>query len=589
MSVSLPASWQVWVLPILALALASTAWLAVRLAHSRKAQRLERERLDHILEGSPVVTYVLHPVTLAPSYVSGNLHRLLGVDVPQRVLGDAQWWRGRLHPLDRDATVARFERWWTDGANGALTHSYRMLGAQNRPIWVEDTLRAQRDAGGRVLACVGAIVDVTERRELARRLEQLTESVPGLICQFQLGPGSRPLRIPFVGERGLRDLGFTPEQVAEDAQPLLGRVAASDLTALLDSLMVSARTLQPWHLQFRIQHPEWGERWISGHARPERLDDGSTLWHGVMNDVTDRKRLDQALANNERQMRALIAAMDDLVVVVDAAGQLLGFHQPERLRPLTGVDPPAPGQSYPQVLPVPVAEAIAEAILQLQLEPGPVHRELVWPGPRGELWLDLTVSGMAEAGDTVRTYLCVGSDMSARKRREDELTTLATTDALTHLPNRRHFLTRLEEELGRVHRYPEQETALLMLDLDHFKRVNDTWGHTLGDRVLQAFADVLRQTPRGADLPGRVGGEEFALLLPNTGHDAAFAAAERVRRQVEAMRVPLGSGEPIAITVSVGVTRLLPGDSAESALHRADQALYRAKAAGRNRVDVDWD
>lgn len=585
LSAHLPA----WLLPILVLALASTAWLAVRLSHSRKAQRQQLERLDHILDGSPVVTYVLDPQTLAPSYVSGNLHRLLGVEQPQGVLGDTQWWRSRLHPLDRDVAIARFDRWWQEGASGPLTHSYRLLGAQNRPVWVEDTLRVQRDAQGEVLACIGAIVDVTERRVLARRLEQLTESVPGLICQLQLGPGNRPLRMPFAGETGLHSLGFRPDQLLEDAQPLVERVVAEDLTGVLDSLLASARTLQPWHHQFRLTHPELGVRWISGHAKPERLDDGSTLWHGVMNDVTHRRQVEQALADNERQMRALIAAMDDLVVVVDAGGRLLGFHQPERLRALTGMEIPSIGQPYPQVLPAPVAEAMAEAVLQLQIGPGPVHREVAWPGPKGELWLDLTVSVMVEDGDAARTYLCVGSDMSARKQREDELTALATTDALTRLPNRRHFLSRLEEELGRVHRYPQEETALLMLDLDHFKRVNDTWGHMVGDRVLQAFADVLRQTPRGADLPGRVGGEEFALLLPNTGREAAQAAAERVRRQVEAMRVQLDNGEPIAITVSVGVARLLPGDSAESALHRADQALYRAKSTGRNRVELDWN
>ncbi len=578
-----------WLLPVLALALASTAWLAVRLAHSRRAQREERERLDHILDGSPVVTYVLDPRTLAPSYVSGNLHRLLGIQEAQLLLGDAQWWRSRLHPLDRDATIARFERWWHDGASGPLMHSYRLLGAQNRPIWVEDTLRAQRDAQGTALACIGAIVDVTERRVLARRLEQLTESVPGLICQLQLGPGTRPLRLPFASAPGLRGVGLTPEAVLEDAQPLLSRVLPDDLSGVLDSLMASARTLQPWQHQFRLAHPELGERWISGHASPERLEDGSTLWHGIMTDVTQRKRVEQALANNERQMRALIAAMDDLVVVVDGGGLLLGFHQPERLRVLTGLETPVTGQPYPQVLPAAVAEAIAQAVVQLQLEPGPVHREVAWAGPRGDLWLDLTVSVMAEDGDAARPYLCVGSDMSARKQREDELTALATTDALTRLPNRRHFLTRLDEELGRVRRYPEEETALLMLDLDHFKRVNDTYGHTVGDRVLQGFADVLRQTPRGADLPGRVGGEEFALLLPNTGREAAQAAADRVRREIEAMRVRLESGEAIAITVSVGVTRLLPDDDAERALHRADQALYRAKAAGRNRVELAWD
>ncbi len=575
---------------VLLLVVLAGVGLTLRLLRLQREHRVQRDRLSLVLDGSPALTYMLAPDTLAPSYVSGNVSRLLGVEAAA-LIGDGQWWRSRLHPGDRDAAVSRFERWWAEGGQPPLTHSYRLLGPGNRPIWVEDTVRVQRDAQGRALAVIGAMADVTERRELGQRLTQLTENVPGLIYQLQLGPGTLPLRMPFVGEAGLRAFGLLPADVVQDARPLLERVLSEDMPALTDSIQASARDLAPWHHQFRIRHTSLGLRWVSGHAQPERLDDGSTLWHGVLNDVTERKLAEHALAENERQMRALIGSMDDMVLVVDAQGVVRRFHQPPRLQAVTGVSTSVVGRPAADVLPVPMMEAMAQAMLSLQVGGGPVRAEVAWPGPQGDFWLDATFSVVEDEQrrDRARlSCLCVASDMSERKRREEELTALATTDALTHLPNRRHFLSRLEEELGRVHRYPDEEIALLMLDLDHFKRINDTWGHNAGDLVLQAFADVLRQTPRAADLPGRVGGEEFALLLPNTGREAAMALAERVRLQVQALEVAQPDGPAMQITVSIGCTRLLPGDSVESALGRADQALYDAKHAGRNRVMADW-
>jgi diguanylate cyclase (GGDEF)-like protein/PAS domain S-box-containing protein len=175
-------------------------------------------------------------------------------------------------------------------------------------------------------------------------------------------------------------------------------------------------------------------------------------------------------------------------------------------------------------------------------------------------------------------------DISERKQREAALETLAATDTLTGLPNRRSFLSRLEGTLAEARRSHGHGGALLMLDIDHFKRVNDTWGHAIGDEVLQHFADVVRQGLRRGDAAGRLGGEEFAVLLPATGLDDACALAERLRERVAASPAATGAGE-VAVTVSIGVAGF-DGGSATSLLSRADEALYAAKGAGRDRVFV---
>lgn len=168
---------------------------------------------------------------------------------------------------------------------------------------------------------------------------------------------------------------------------------------------------------------------------------------------------------------------------------------------------------------------------------------------------------------------------------EAELIRLATTDSLTEVFNRRHFLEQLVAQIARLQRLGES-CALLMLDLDHFKQVNDTYGHAVGDEVLRHFARLACRGLRQIDLVGRIGGEEFAVLLPGEGMDGAMKAAERIRQSIASEPTPTSTAAGmVGVTVSIGVTRLATTDTGpDTALGRADTALYRAKAAGRNRV-----
>jgi diguanylate cyclase (GGDEF)-like protein len=185
-----------------------------------------------------------------------------------------------------------------------------------------------------------------------------------------------------------------------------------------------------------------------------------------------------------------------------------------------------------------------------------------------------------------RAATALAEDISERKRLETELRELATTDMLTGLPNRRHFLARLEEQHARLRRFEFQHAAVLMLDLDFFKRVNDTHGHATGDAVLRHFAALIRAEIRQIDTPSRLGGEEFAILLPGATPVAAMEFAERVRKKVA--ESPLShDGHDITVTVSIGIAAMNAADEdTDDALGRADAALYRAKQAGRNRVEV---
>ncbi len=169
-----------------------------------------------------------------------------------------------------------------------------------------------------------------------------------------------------------------------------------------------------------------------------------------------------------------------------------------------------------------------------------------------------------------------------------ELKLLSVTDGLTKAYNHRHFQERLRSEFARARRY-EEPLACVMLDIDHFKRVNDTFGHPAGDRVLARLVEILKEGTRGEDLVARYGGEEFVVLLPKTDAEHARVQAERVRQRVEEEPVDLGGGVAIPLTVSLGVAEFQPGgevDSPDALIRAADGALYRAKANGRNQVVV---
>lgn len=167
---------------------------------------------------------------------------------------------------------------------------------------------------------------------------------------------------------------------------------------------------------------------------------------------------------------------------------------------------------------------------------------------------------------------------------ERELKRLAQEDTLTGLANRRHFQTEAERTLARATRYPEP-ISLLMLDVDHFKQVNDAWGHQNGDEVLMEAVRRICQSLRTTDMPARWGGEEFIVLLPQTTKEMARQVAERLRQYFAAMPFTT-SLTSLPVTVSIGATQWKPGEALDHLISRADTALYRAKEKGRNRVEL---
>ena len=180
--------------------------------------------------------------------------------------------------------------------------------------------------------------------------------------------------------------------------------------------------------------------------------------------------------------------------------------------------------------------------------------------------------------------MAFGTLMLTNEYITSELRHLAEMDPLTNVFNRRAFLTLLDKAISSAQRTPSGLSVLAM-DLDHFKKINDTWGHKSGDDVLRHFVRLATGCLRNEDVMGRLGGEEFAIFLPNADSEGTRVVAERLRAMVASQPVLTDRG-PIGLTVSIGATQYLPGDSSDALLQRADEAMYLAKEHGRNRVEA---
>ena len=199
---------------------------------------------------------------------------------------------------------------------------------------------------------------------------------------------------------------------------------------------------------------------------------------------------------------------------------------------------------------------------------------------------------LSQANEELLKEISIRKETEAELRNsKEELRRLAMTDALTGLFNRRHFNQVAKEEIGRALRY-RRPLSVMAFDIDHFKRVNDTFGHSNGDRVLAMIARITREVLRTTEVAARYGGEEFIVLLPETPAPAAAEVAERLRTEIEEAALPSERG-PIAVTASFGVSDALQCSGAKPEeqvlsefVSSADRAMYASKAAGRNRVTV---
>jgi diguanylate cyclase (GGDEF)-like protein/PAS domain S-box-containing protein len=318
-----------------------------------------------------------------------------------------------------------------------------------------------------------------------------------------------------------------------------------------------------------------------GHLKAAPLEsEGQGRLLLTISDISWRKDLELALRESEERVSTILDSIRAGIVIIDPHGHKVVDANSVALEML--------GRDRDQVLGQECHRFICPAergqcpVTDLGQEVDNQERALL-TARQEEVPILKTVARMRLNGreHLLESFL----DITEMKELQESLHRLATTDPLTGLYNRRSFFDQLHQELSRAGRY-RRPLTLLFLDVDHFKEINDRHGHPAGDQALKSLALLLQAESRRNDIVGRIGGEEFATVLVECGLDQAREAAERLRRQVERLRVDSDQG-PLSMTVSIGLAQAVSDqERLEQLLKRADRALYQAKRQGRNRVSA---
>jgi diguanylate cyclase (GGDEF)-like protein/PAS domain S-box-containing protein len=420
----------------------------------------EAERLKTILEGTNSGTWEWN-IQTGETIFNERWAEIIGYTLAELQPVSIETWSKYAHPNDLKQSEQMLNDHF-DGKTDRYECEVRMKHRDGHWVWVKDYGRiVTYTDDGKPEWMSGTHIDVTNSKENELRLEDAFDSIekmiaysPGVIYQFELKPDGT-MCFPYASSGIKHIYNVTPEQVKEDASIVFDVIHPDDIARVSATIEESQTSGKDWTCEYRVAHGN-GYRWVYGHSRPEFFDDGRVIWHGMITDITQQKRLQQKLQK------------------------------------------------------------------------------------------------------------------------------LATTDELTSVANRRHFIEVLEKEFSRCRRY-NTPCSVIILDCDYFKNINDNYGHDVGDQVLQSLAQTINDELRSQDTLGRIGGEEFAIVLPETDIIRGAELAERIRAKVEKENIKTIAQ---SLTITLGITELLAGDSeAKALLKRADKAMYLGKQNGRNRVN----
>jgi diguanylate cyclase (GGDEF)-like protein/PAS domain S-box-containing protein len=518
------------------------------------------------------------------SYYSPRWKSMLGY-TEEELENHRDTWQFLIHQDDL-ATASRHLNDCLAGHTPTFEAEFRMRHKSGTYVHILSRAFLVQREDGKPTRLVGTHVDISgrkaveetlrERVRLQEYIAKIADNLPGTICSFQQRTdGAFSLLYASTNLYELYDC--SPEEAESDAAPLLARVHVDDIDGVLDSIAESARSLTLWQHEYRFVHPAKGEIWVEGRCAPEREPDGSTVWHGFLYDVSERRRSEERL----REASTVLASTHDGVVVTDRNGVIKSVNP--AFCKISGYDEDELVGWNANLLQSGRHDRAFFAALWESLRTEGLWQGEIWNRRRsGETYpVWLTISAVHAAGEEAGNYVATFSDISSLKASEKQLEHLAHHDALTDLPNRVVLHARLEQAISRVRRVGGCG-ALLFLDLDRFKHVNDSLGHPAGDELLRQVSQRLRLRLRDTDTLARFGGDEFVVLLDqiNEPEDAARVAQVLIDQLDEPFI--LSGTQEVFVGTTIGIS-LFPADGelAEQLIQHADAALYDAKANGK--------
>ncbi|HZF96190.1 MAG TPA: EAL domain-containing protein [Allosphingosinicella sp.] len=487
-------------------------------------------------------------------------------------------WAAAVHPEDWDRIVAS---WFRSAASGEpFRDEYRLRSASGEYRWMLAEAAAEV-AGGAVIGWCGTCTDIHDRVGAEEKLLQAEaglrktiDHIPQMIWST-LPDGHHDYYSPswykFTGaEEGTTDGDGWNDMFHEDDRERAWALWRHSL-----------ETGAPYEIRYRLKSAGGGYRWVLARALPERDAAGEIVrWYGTCTDIHAQVLSEEARRDSEALHRSILEASVDCIKIVSTDGHLQLMNAPGvRALELAGFEAVRArnwAALWPEASRATVAHAVAEGAA------GRTSRFTGFcPTAKGSpRWWDVLVSPMFDEDGKVVRLLSISRDITAQREASEQFRWASEHDALTSLPNRRSFQAHLQAATIRAMESGEA-LGLLLIDLDHFKHVNDTLGHAAGDQLLKTFGQRLKSSVRGSDLVARLGGDEFAVILHGvTSHADLLTAGESILKRLGA---PISfEGRALSAGASIGGA-MFPedGQSAHELFKNADTALYALKGSGR--------
>lgn len=557
------------------------------------ALRESESRFREVLENSLDASYKRNLLTDAYDYLSPVFTRISGYTPDQMQAFTIEAVLNLIHPDDLAETDRVLSESLACAAGTAHRLEYRFKHKDGQYRWFHDRFVIMCDARGHPVARIGSVGDITERKQMEDALRVSRDYLQAVLNDANAAifvHDAETGQVLDVNQRMCELYGYTYEEArqASIADFSQNQAPYTEMNAM--AWLQRAREVGPQTFEWRAKRKDGQLFWVEVGIRFAIFGQDARFVVTVR-DISDRKRIDEALYKSERRYRLLANHANDVIWTMALGGQftyvspsvfqLRGFTADEAMQqPLEESVCPASFTTMQEELHRALAESSGN-----QRYPSR-YFDVEQPCKDGTtVWTEVTVRLIFDEAERPLEFVGVSRDITERKRLQNELHQRAITDELTGVFNRRQFLELARTELKRSIRLKRPMT-IAMIDIDRFKDINDTYGHDMGDQALLAFARICQRNVREIDVFARYGGDEFALLLPETGKEQAYTMIERIRLALASDPVNL-SGQWVSITSSSGAAVLASVDETlEMLLKHADHALYQAKGAGRNRTVI---
>jgi diguanylate cyclase (GGDEF)-like protein/PAS domain S-box-containing protein len=558
----------------------SALGIALEGVRSRELLLQKDSRLSSVINGAPVVLFAIDR-TGVTTFMQGHGMERFGI-TPEQVVGRPADDVFSAYPQVLQSVRRSF-------AGEEITATIT-LGINEQQITYEYRLAPERDERGRVIGIIGVANDITDRRraldalsESQRALETLVGNLPGFAYRCR---NDTDWTMEYISD-GIEDVtGFSAEEVLSGRPTFNELIYPDDRQMVWDQVQAAVENHDKYLLEYRVINRDGGTVWVWEHGQGIfDDDDGETVaLEGFISDVTERKRAEHELLASEERYRDLFENARDAVYTYDRKGRLVESN--ERWAQMTGY-------TLEELRGINISGLVADEFHASSVEGltkafhgegTPYEMEIVRKDGT-QLPIEVAMRVVLDDSGKVKWIQGIARDVSDRRQAEDTIRRLAYNDPLTGLPNRALMEDRLNVALVHARR-EEKDLAVMFLDLDHFKVVNDTLGHSAGDRLLQSVARDLIATVKDVDTVARVGGDEFTIILPGLERiEEATEIADKILAALRRNRTI--EDREFRTTGSIGITTF-PGDGQDAAtlLRNADTAMYRAKEHGRDNYQL---